>query len=114
MTESDPSFIGPRQPGVMPRGVRADDRTPWKSSERLVPTDGVFVPLAATKVITDMLSGKLPKCAGANTALVSQALQVIALTRASAVYVERKGARAIVAPFRSGLAELRKAAHRSV
>lgn len=113
MNESDPSSIGPRKPGVMPRCVRADDRTPWKPSERLVPTDGVFVPLAATKAITDMLSGRRPKSAGANTRLVSEALQVIALGRAPKVYVGRNGIGAVVEPFRSGLAELRKAAHRS-
>lgn len=120
MTESDPDFIGPRRPasvrkpGVMPRGVRADDRTPWKPGELLVPTDGVFVPLAATKAITDMLSGVRPWSAGANTELVSEALQLIGKTGLPFITVHRKGAHVVVVPFRSGLAELRKAAHRRV
>ena len=110
MISPDPNFIGPL-PRPFP-AIRADDRTPWEPKARLVPTDGVYVPLASINAIAKMISGALPNGAGANTALVSQALRFLKKKGWPSVGVERKGVHVVIRPFSSGLAELRKATGR--
>jgi len=109
-----------------PAGVRADDRHRWKPGARLAaevpmsPGFGEYAVAMADKVITGMLSGKLPKGAGSNTAAVSNGFNEIHVRnqvgmRANVyVMLPRMSGPLPVVPFKSGLHELRRARGRRI
>ncbi len=107
-----------------PAAVRVWERKRWAPGTRqdlLVPmsADGLLYVAAADAVIKRMLSGKLPSGAGANTEAVSYALTLSHRLGEDAPYAQFVAHPTLprpipVVPFRSGLAELRRARGRSI
>lgn len=106
-----------------PAVVRQCDRQKWAPCSQLidvpVPLNPVDIACAADAAITRMLSGKLPRGAGSNTAAVSAALcamHSLGDDPPDAIFIAMPRLRAPfpAVPFRSSLHELRRARGRRI